>query len=152
MKTVIYIAGILLMLLVYFPNGQKSLKLKIKSFALILLLVNACFINGNFLLVQYGLTLLLLLTLNNVADKELSAKKIKREINLLIVLWLLDGLSVALNWPMLLRLPVFSLLAQLVSVVYFFQFRKFSSDLTYILGIFVFNILRMKDLLDLISF
>lgn len=152
MNTVIYIAGILLMLLIYFLNGQKSLKLKIKSFALILLLVNACFINGNFLLVQYGLTLLLLLALNNVADKELSAKNIKREINLLIVLWLLDGLSVALNLPMLLRLPVFCLLAQLVSVVYFFQFRKFSSDLTYILGMFVFNILRMKDLLDLISF
>ena len=152
MNTVIYIAGILLMLLVYFIYGQKSLKLKIKSFALILLLVNACFINGNFLLVQYGLTLLLLRALNNVADKELSAKNIKREINLLIVLWLLDGLSVALNWPMLLRLPVFSLLAQLVSVVYFFQFRKFSSDLTYILGMFVFNIPRMNDLLDLLSF
>ena len=136
------------MLLVYFIYGQKSLKSKIKFFALVLLLVNVCFINGDFLLVQYGLTLLLLLTLNNLADKELSVKNIKREINLIIVLWLLDCLSLALNWPMLLRLPLFSLLAQLFSVAYFFQFRKFSSDLTYILGIFIFNSPRLIKVLD----
>ena len=148
MNTIIYIAGILLMLLVYFIYGEKSLKLNIKFFALVLLLVNACFINGNFLLVQYGLTLLLLLTLNNVADKEFSVKNIKREINLIIVLWLIDCLSLALNWPMLLRLPVFSLLAQLVSIVYLVQFKKFAVDLTYILGIFVFNIPRLIEVLD----
>ncbi len=150
MNKIIYLIGILLMLVIYFLNDQKSLKFKIKFFALVLLLVNACFINGNFFLVQYGLTLLLLLTLNNVADKELSGKNINGKINLIVVMWLLDFLSVALNWPLLLRMPAFCLLAQFTSVVYFFQFRKFEVDLTYLLGLFVFNIPRWKDVLDVL--
>ena len=138
------------MLFIYFLNGEKSLKSKIKIFALVLLLVNACFINGNFLLVQYGLTLLLLLTLNNLADKELSGKNIKAKINLIVILWLLDFFFAALNLPQLLVVVVCWLIAQILSIICFFQYRKYTVDLAYILGMFVFNIPRMKHLIDYI--
>lgn len=148
MKETIYVLGILTMLVIYVTNGQQSVKFKLKFFAVVLLLLNALFLSGNVLLAQYGLTLFLILISNNTSDNDLSNKNIRGKINLYIIFLLLDFLSAALKLPQTTLISLFSLLVHTVPIIYFFQFRKFTLDITYILGIFVFNFTRIKYLVN----
>ena len=148
MKETIYVLGILTMLVIYVTNGPQSVKFKLKFFAVVLLLLNALFLSGNVLLAQYGLTLFLVLISNNTSDNDLSNKNIRGKINLYIIFLLLDFLSAALKLPQTTLIALFSLLAHTVPIIYFFQFRKFTIDITYILGIFSFNFTRIKYLVN----
>jgi hypothetical protein len=61
---------------------------------------------------------------------------------------LLDFISAALKLPQTTLIIMFGLLVHTVPIIYYFQFRKFTVDITYILGIFAFNSTRIKYLVN----